>query len=305
MIDLSIIIVSFNTKVLLRNCLTSIYQTKGDARFEIIVVDNCSTDKSPDMVKAQFPEVRLIENKENRGFAAANNQGIKQARGEFILLLNSDTIVLDNAIGKSVKFLKNKANVGALGCKLINTDGSPQPSARASFSTLIGVFLKKTGILALLPRVFREKYGVTTSYENTREVATVKGAFLLLRKKALDQVGLLDERFFMYAEEVDLCFRLKVADWKVCFFSDAVVTHHGGGSAKTIDQQQKMQRQRIVSSLLFRKKHYSSIYFLSSRCLAVAFNVLKLIPLYLTLNKKQDKMKEIQSKLSAYVKMKV
>jgi GT2 family glycosyltransferase len=305
MADLSIIIVNFNTKNLLRNCLVSIYKTTKNVTFEIIVVENASTDGSAEMVKREFHEVKLIKNRENRGFAAANNQGIKRAQGKLILLLNSDTTIKDNAIGKSVNFLRNKSNIGALGCKLLNTDGSPQPSAKINFSSLWAVFLTKMGILNLLPQSFRQKYNGKTSYENTREVAILKGAFLLLRKKALCQVGLLDEQFFMYAEEVDLCFRLKAAGWKICFFPDAQIIHHGSGSIKSFDQKLKMQGQRIISSLYFTKKHHSTIYYFISRCLGAIFNLLKLIALYLRLNRKQSKIKEIQAKLRAFVKMKV
>lgn len=305
MLDLSIIIVNWNTKNLIMSCLDSIYQTTKSIGFEIIVIDNASTDGSISAIEKKFSHVILVKNNENKGFAAANNQGIKQAQGEFILLLNSDTIVLDNAIGKSVKFLKSRPEIGALGCKLLYPDGSLQPSANSRFGSLDGALLAKTGIFHLLPRASQEAYKGPASYANAREVAMVKGAFLLLRRKALDKVGTLDERFFMYAEETDLCFRLRGAGWKIYFYPDAEVIHHGGGSIQSFEQKMKIQRQRTVSRLLFIKKHHKRMYYILYRYLGVLYNASKLLGLLISGKKNNERTKVIQAKLRAFFTMEV
>ncbi|MFC1711444.1 glycosyltransferase family 2 protein [Patescibacteria group bacterium] len=234
MIKLSIIIPSFNTKELLKACLRSIYKETQGISFEIIVVDNASNDSTVNMLKTSFPEVKLIVNQQNLGFAKANNQGLKKALGKNILLLNSDTIILDKAINKCLRFMESKENIDILGCKLLNKDKTTQPSG-GYFPKLRQIFYMMFFIddLPVLNN-FLKAYQVTNKkfYQKTQQLDWVTGAFILLKKQVLDKLNGFDEKFFMYAEEVDLCFRAKKAGYKVWFFNDAKIIHLKGKSSK-------------------------------------------------------------------------
>lgn len=220
--DLSIIIVSFNTRELLADCLHSIFSQKG-TEFEVWVVDNASSDESAQMVKKEFPQVRLIENRENLGFSGANNLAIKKAQGQFLFLLNSDTILKGQALAKILDFFDENPEAGVVGVKILNSDGSPQESV-GKFYNLINTFLMLFGV---------ERMGLMrSSPDETKEVDWVSGAALALRKEILPKVGLLDENFFMYMEEVEWCFRAKLAGFKIFFYPQARVVHYERGSAK-------------------------------------------------------------------------
>ncbi|MCX8008434.1 MAG: glycosyltransferase family 2 protein [Patescibacteria group bacterium] len=214
--DLTIIIPSFNTKDLLDKCLHSLGKTK----YEIIVVDNNSSDGSVEMVEKKYPYVQLIKNKENVGYGKANNQGIKQARGEYILLLNSDCFVKDDGIEQLLKFGRNKDFVGG---KLFNEDGSPQPSA--------GPFYRLPVVFLML--FFKgDQLGITRYSPNTaREVDWVSGACLLGKKQSFLDVGLFDESIFMYMEEVEFLFRAKQKGYRVWFYPNAHFIHVGAASS--------------------------------------------------------------------------
>ncbi len=235
MIELSIIIVNWNTKDILQMCIESVYKTTQNISFDIIVVDNGSTDGSAAMVQKKFPRVKLIRNKRNLGFAAANNQGIKKAQGLFILLLNSDTIILDNAIRKTVEFMKRKSDAGAVGCKLLNPDYSLQHSCYNFYS-----FFKRVVVRKFIPKFFiplkyqRNLESLITSwdYSEVKEVDYVRGAFIMVRNEVFREVGLLDESFFMYGEEADLCLRMERAGWRVYFYPEAQIVHLKGASVK-------------------------------------------------------------------------
>lgn len=243
--DLSIIIVSFNTKSLLRDCLSSVFQQTKGIKFEVIVIDNHSADGSVSMIEKKFPQVVLIENKKNLGFAKANNQGIKKAKGEYIFLLNSDTVLKDNPFLGLIKFAREKTRVGIVGCRLLNKDGSFQPSV-SPFFTLPWVAL-------WLVTADRFLY---SSPSKNRQVDWVMGAALMAKKEAIKEVGLLDEDFFMYMEEVEWCYRLKKAGWQVWFYPGAEVFHLVRGSSPE-------GRQRAIWGIyqglvLFYQKHFPS-----------------------------------------------
>jgi GT2 family glycosyltransferase len=221
---LSIIVVSFNTQKLLSGCLKSVFRSTKGLDFEVIVVDNHSQDGSAEMVKKEFPGVKLIANSQNTGFSRANNQGLRQAKGSFLLLLNSDTIVHKDALVKMVAFLKSKKEAGVVGPRLLNQDGSYQPSA-GRFPTL-GV-----SAIMLFKEHFRADDRVRGSFAKTRPVDWVMGAALMVKKEALNQAGLLDEAIFMYLEEVELCYRIKSKGWKIFFYPQAKITHLGQGSS--------------------------------------------------------------------------
>lgn len=218
--DFSVIIVNFNTKELLKNCLSSVFSQVG-LKFEVWVVDNGSEDGSVQMVKAEFPKVRLIRNKENLGFAKANNLVLRKAEGNFLFLLNSDTILEDFTLAKNLDFLKRNSQVGALGIKILNFDGSPQPSV-GKFYSLINVFLMLFG---------GGKLGLgRSSPSKISEVDWVSGAAIILRKEILEKVGFLDENFFMYMEEVEWCYRIKKAGFKIVFYPEVKIVHYTRGS---------------------------------------------------------------------------
>jgi len=253
--DLSIIIVNYNVKHRLRECLLSIYRSTKGTSFEIIVVDNNSTDGSVDMVKSEFPAVKLIENSQNLGFARAANQGLKENKGRYILLLNPDTIVLPNALDKMVEFMEANSEAGALGCKLLNPDGSLQPSCR-SFPTLITVLFENTGLEKLFLRnriIGRHRIG-HWDYNDIREVDQPMGSALMVRRETATQVGLMDEQFYMYYEDVDWCFRIKKGGWKIYFLPSAQIIHYGGQSASP--NMAKMRIQGYKSRHRFFRKHY-------------------------------------------------
>lgn len=228
-LDLSIIIVNWNTRDLLANCLQSVYDTVRGLAFEVIVVDNASTDGSAEMVRERFPQVRLIENTENVGFAKANNQAMKESSGRYVILLNSDTLVQPDALATLVAFMDDHPEAGACGPCLLNADGSLQPSCHP-FLTAEREFWR----LVFLDRFMRRasypihRWGLT----RPRKVDVIKGACLALRQESLFQVGLFDERYFIYSEEMDLCYRLCQAGWCIYWVPEARVVHFGGQSTR-------------------------------------------------------------------------
>ena len=212
---------------MLKRCLKSIYTNAHKISFEVLVVDNGSSDGSQEMIKEEFPQVRLIENKDNLGFARANNQAIKRSSGKYELLLNSDTLVLENALEIMVDFMERNPQVGMCGCRLLNEDGSVQPSG-GRFPDLFTAFLHMTKLNYLYPgnRFSRRFMGAGLDGDEAEGVDWVTGACLLVRRQAMEEIGLLDERFFMYCEDVDWCWRMKDAGWKVCYLPRAEVVHY-------------------------------------------------------------------------------
>ena len=277
--DVSVIIVNWNTRDILRNCLLSIYEQTNEIDFEVIVVDNASTDGSVEMVKKDFPQVILIENMGNRGFAAANNQGLKIAKGQYILLLNSDTIVLDGAIQKTVAFAEQHPEAAAIGCKVLNPDGSLQPTC-FMFPSLLNMFLSSTYLYKVFPKskFFGREQMTWWDRSDVREVDVVTGCFMLVRKKAIEQVGMMDEQFFMYAEETDWCYRFRQAEWKVMFNPAVEIIHHGGQSSK--QTRTKMLVQLRLSILHFIGKHYGLLSHKIASLLVVLFFVVR-VPAWL------------------------
>ena len=225
--DLSISVISWNTRDLLRDCLKSIYSRAPKASFEILVVDNESSDGSQEMIREKFPQIRLIENKNNLGFARANNQAIKRSSGKYELLLNPDTLVLENALEIMMDFMEKNPRVGMCGCRLLSEDGSVQPSC-GRFPGLFTVFLHMTKLNYFYPgnRFSRRFMGAGLEEGEAREVDWVTGACLLVRRQAVEEIGLLDERFFMYCEDLDWCRRMKNAGWKICYLPRAKVIHY-------------------------------------------------------------------------------
>jgi len=260
--DLSIVIVSWNTREVLRGCLASVFRETRDVDFEVIVVDNAGSDGTLEMLAADFPAVRVLANPANRGFAAANNQGIALARGRFVLLLNSDTIVLDGALQRAVRAAEAAPGAGVVGCRLLNADGSLQPSAfqAPSLSNLLLTLLHLPGLFPRSRWLGKERM-TWWPHDDTREVEVAVGAFMLARREAIAQVGGMDEQFFMYGEEVDWCLRMKRAGWCVLFTAEAEIIHLGGASSQLVGDVMFLQNHGSV--LLLVRKHRSRPYYLA------------------------------------------
>ncbi|MHB1295235.1 MAG: glycosyltransferase family 2 protein [Anaerolineae bacterium] len=249
MTDLSIAIVNWNTRVLLADCLRSVQRCADALAVETFVVDNASTDGSAAMVRETFPEVRLIANSDNVGFARANNQAIRQITGRHVMLLNSDTEVHAGALAALVRFLDDHPDAGGAGPFLENADGSLQPSCHPVL-TPGREFWRLCFLEGLLPRA---TYPMRRWPEGqARQVEVIKGACLVLRREALDQVGLLDERYFMYSEEMDLCYRLTQAGWDLYWVPEARVTHFGGASTRQASEAMYLELYR--SKVQFLRK---------------------------------------------------
>jgi len=278
-LDVSIVIVNWNTRDILRDCLASTYANTMNITFEVIVVDNASRDDSVSMLKENFPQVILIENSENRGFAAANNQGMAIARGKYVLLLNSDTVILENAVRKTVLFADGHPEAAVIGCMVLNPDRTLQPTC-FMFPSLLNMLLSSTYLYKLFPRskFFGREQMTWWDRDDVREVDVVTGCFMLVRREAVEQIGLLDERFFMYGEETDWCYRFKQVGWKVVFTPAAEIIHLGGESSKQI--RAKMLVQLRLSILHFISKHYGWLSHKIASLLVVLFFAVR-IPVWL------------------------
>lgn len=257
---LSIIIVNYNTGELLRNCIDSVFSTTKDMPFDIWVVDNDSQDDSITMIKEYFPQVNVIENRTNIGFAKANNLAISRIKTDYVLLLNPDTVIRDNAIEKVVKFMDKNPEVGIAGCRVLNEDGTLQLACRRSIPTPGVAFFRLTGLSRLFPNSkTMAKYNLTYLNSNEPyEVDAVSGAFLMIRRKVIEEIGLLDERFFMYGEELDWCLRTRKARWTVMYYPGAEIIHYKGECSKSNSRKATFEFYR--SMYLFHKKHFAENY---------------------------------------------
>ena len=275
MTDVSIVIVNWNTRHVLHDCLKSIYDQCGEIDFEVIVIDNASVDGSAEMVKKDFPQVTLIENSQNCGFAAANNQGIDISKGRYVLLLNSDTVVLDNAIAKTVAFADSHLEAAVVGGRVLNPDRTLQPTC-FMFPSILNMLLSSTYLYKLFPksRFFGRERMTWWSRNDIREVDVVTGCFMLVRREAIEQVGLLDERFFIYGEETDWCCRFKNAGWKVMFTPCTNIIHLGGQSTQKKATAMVVQLRKSI--LQFMKKYHSPFIYRIACLLTVTFLAVRL-----------------------------
>lgn len=249
--DLSVVIVSWNTRELLSQCLQSVYETADGVTIKVLVVDNGSADGSAEMVLREFPLVRLIENAENVGFARANNQAMAVSHGRYVLLLNSDTVVRPGAFQTMCHFMDQHPEAGIVGAKLLNPDGSFQASYM-DFPTLTGEVLLLTKLFRLFHSLCFPSHSLAESQEIS-EADWVSGACLMIRREALERVGGLDEDYFMYSEEVDWCWRVKQAGWRVFYTPDAEIVHWGGQSMGRIPLHKRTRVYR-GKVLFFRKR---------------------------------------------------
>lgn len=268
MLDLGIVILNWNTEALLRKCLQTVLASKGDFSYHVVVVDNASTDGSAAMVAQEFPSVTLIQSPTNDGFSYGNNLGLRHLgfRGagdvdadapRYALLLNPDTEVPDDALYEMVKWMDTRPDVGAAGCKLVLPDGTLDKACRRGFPTPLVSIYHFSGLAKLFPNSPRfARYNM--SYlppDQEAEVDSVVGAYMQVRRETIQQVGLLDEVFFMYGEDIDWAFRIKEAGWKVVYHPQVVVKHVKRAASK---QSKKAQFEFWRAMLIFYRKHYRS-----------------------------------------------
>jgi GT2 family glycosyltransferase len=254
MIELSIVIVSWNVQTFLRRCLLSIENQQDDLSIEVIVVDSASTDSSVKMVNEEFPQIQLIECNQNVGFPKGNNIGMKEARGHFILLLNPDTELIDGALKSLTTYLDKNEDVGVAGGQLLNSDGTIQ-SSRRRFPTLATALFESTWLQPFAPRSLLRRYYVEDlPYDTTTEVDWLTGACLMTHREVVEEVGFMDEAYFMYSEELDWCKRIKDAGWKVVYVPDARIVHHTGKSSDQAITERHINFQR-AKLRYFRKYH--------------------------------------------------
>ncbi len=290
-VDMSIVLVCWNNKAYLDPCLKSLYEGGLKSSFDVVVADNGSTDGSQQMLAEKYPEVKIIQNTGNVGLGKASNQGIEVTNGRYVLLLNNDTIVNGPALDMLVEFLDAHPEAGAVAGKLLNPDGSFQ-SGYAPFSTLLEEFLIATHIGELL-------WSGYPSHGDSNEIKAtgwLSSACLLVRRAALDKIGLLDESYFIYGDEADLQYRLNKANWKVYFLPSSSIIHFGGRSMD------RWKRRKMVyrGKMLFYKKNYG---FLSTLLLRMLFFVMSLLKLlvwcigYLVPSRNDQAKKELRSNM--------
>jgi hypothetical protein len=254
-LDVSIIIVSWNTREILRDCLKSVYEQTQGISFEVILVDNASSDGTVSMVRTEFPQVLLTANKDNRGFAAGNNQGFEQARGRYILMLNPDTVVLDQAITKTIRYTDAHPEAGVVGCRVLWPDMRRQNSCFRFHSVgqiaLSSLAFFREHPFFQWPILHPDRY-LNRDFSLEQDVDVVAGCFFLFPRQVLLEVGKLDEDFFIYGEEAEFCHRVHRAGWRVRYFPGAQIIHLYGGSSNQVFHEMSVAKR--LAALLFMHK---------------------------------------------------
>lgn len=265
--DLSIVIVNYRTYDLTKQTIESVIRKDHPFSYQIYLVDNASQDGSLEKLKEDFKEesenglIKFMANTRNSGFAHANNLALQESNSRYVLLLNSDTVILNNCLSKCIAYLEKDENIGALGCKVLLPDGSLDKACRRSFPTFSVSFYRMTGLSSLFPKSKHfGKYNLTFLDENqTYEVDCLMGACMMVRSETVQEVGLLDEEFFMYGEDIDWCYRIKSGGWKVVYYSDAEIIHYKGGSNNN-QMKSKLIHEFYRAMHLFYNKHYRDNY---------------------------------------------
>ena len=258
---LSVIIVSYNVKYHLEQCIRSVQKASEGIDADIWVVDNASSDGSVDYLQSIFPDVHFISNKENVGFSRANNQAIRESQGEYVLILNPDTIVAEDTLKGCVDFLDSHPKVGATGVRMLNADGTFAPPSRRGLPTPFTSFCKMIGLSTLFPqsRIFGRYYMKYLNADEANPIDVISGAFNMLRRKVLDEVGLLDEDFFMYGEDIDLSYRVLLGGWQN-YYLPYYILHYKGEST----QKSSFRYVHVFynAMLIFFNKHFGKKYVL-------------------------------------------
>jgi len=274
MLDLSIIIVSYNAKEFLKNCIASIMKSVKTVSYEIIIIDNNSPDMSSEMVRKKFPQIKLIENKRNTGFSKANNQGIKASQeSSYILFLNPDTVMQEKTIEKMIDFMNNHKDTGASTCKLIMPNGKIDDATHRGFPTPWNAFCHFTGLSRIFPksRIFTGYNLGWMNLEETHEIDALAGAFMLVRRRAGEEAGWWDEDYFFYGEDIDFCYMLKQKGWKIYYVPKVSIIHYKGvsGGIKTVSKEittaseetkKRASHWRFEAMRIFYNKHYRQKY---------------------------------------------
>jgi len=257
MASLSVIIVNYNVQFFLENCLHSVFQAMKQIDGEVIVVDNNSVDGSVKMLKERFPEVKLIANRENLGFSKANNQAMKEAKGDYFLLLNPDTVVEEDTFEKCVSTFEDNPKVGGIGVMMLDGKGNFLPESKRGLPSPAVAFYKIFGLSTLFPRSkrFSQYHLGHLSKDENHEIEILSGAFMMLRKSVIDQIGMLDESFFMYGEDIDLSYRITQAGYKNLYLADTSIIHYKGESTKKSSINYVYVFYRAMA--IFAKKHFS------------------------------------------------
>ena len=231
---LSIVIVNYNVKYFLEQCLSSVYNSTGDFELEVFVVDNASVDDSVEMVREKFPQVKVIANEDNVGFARANNQALKEAKGDYLLLLNPDTLVEPNTFEQCINFMQAHPDCGGLGVKMINGEGKFLKESKRGFPTPATSFYKISGLIRLFPhnKKIAAYYMGHLPEDETNEIEILPGAYIMLSRVAFEKVGYLDEDYFMYGEDIDFSWRIRLAGFKNYYLPSARIIHYKGESTK-------------------------------------------------------------------------
>ncbi len=255
--DLSIVIVNYNVKYFLEQCLHSVKRAVGELSTEVYVVDNSSVDGSAAMVQDKFPWVKLIRNEDNVGFSVANNQAIRESSGRYVLLLNPDTVIEEDTLSKCVRYMDEHPKTGSLGVKMIDGKGDFLPESKRALPTPSVAFYKVFGLSKLFPRskLFGRYHLGYLDKDETHSVEILPGAFMMLKKTALDEVGLLDESFFMYGEDIDLSYRLLKAGYENIYYPETTIIHYKGESTKKGSLNYVMTFYNAMR--IFARKHYS------------------------------------------------
>lgn len=267
--DLSIVIVNWNTEEFLRGCLSSVFRSLDGLEAEVIVIDNASSDASVDMVNMDFPEVQLIGNSSNLGFAAANNQGFSRAKGRHILLLNSDTVVHGHVLAASVNYLDEHPEVGMMGCRVLNGDGSTQMTC-SRFPTFFNLLLQTLGANRLGGPFFSRYQMLEWDRDDEREVEVISGCYLMVRTEVIREIGPLDEAFFCYGEETDWCRRCASAGWQLKFAPVGDITHFGSGATRKVNHLRDLML--TEGTIRLHRKHEGTANAVMIWLLLLAFN---------------------------------
>ncbi|WP_025847887.1 glycosyltransferase family 2 protein [Paenibacillus ehimensis] len=265
--DLSIIILNYNTRELTLNCLKSIHLSQTTYTYEVILIDNNSMDNSVEAIRKAFPSVHLICNDVNVGYSKANNQGMRVAKGRYVLLLNSDTVIQQDTLHTMIQFMEQDENIGAAGCKVVLPDGTLDKACRRGFPTPSASFYYAFGFSKLFPDNPRFNQYQLTHLDQDKDypVDCLVGAFMMVRREAIDQVGMLDEQFFMYGEDIDWCYRIKQGGWNIYYYPYTQITHYKGASSRRKPFKIIYEFHRAM--YLFHQKHYRMNYSFFVNCL--------------------------------------
>ena len=294
--DISVIIINWNTRELLRSCLNSV-QTDSQMMAEIIVVDNGSADGSQEMIREEYPEVVLIENKKNLGFARANNVGIKRMSRKYACLVNSDVVILQGCMAALVHYMNENKEVGVVGPKVLWPNMTVQDSCR-KYPTLWNNLCESMRLNMLFPKsdIFSSEHMMYFEHDRLMEVDGIVGCFMMIRKDVLDRVGLFDEQYFIYSEEIDLCKRIKEHGWRIIFNPEGEIIHYGRGSSSKEPLAFALEQQK--SKIQYWKKHYSKLSVCVYKTLLISRHMFRLICGYLLLLKKPKEKQYINQNIN-------